>query len=144
MEIYIYNINTEELNRIRDLKVKSEEREKLIEEYVIRTGSRITPQQFFRESRWNRKNQWRNGKAYHVVGKPKNIIERLVYSEVEYDSELYYVNARYDYPEDMVESRTDWEEMKTYADELVSFIEEVKEQIANGTIVVSDNKDMEE
>lgn len=144
MEIYLYNCNDKELKKIRDLKVKSKEREKLVQEYIVRTGTRLTPQQYFSDNGWNRRNQWRNGKAYHVVGEPQNIIERLIYSEVEYDSQLYYVNARYDHPEDLVESRTDWEEMKSYADELASFIDDVKQAIGNGTIVLSNNEEMEE
>ena len=43
--------------------------------------------------------------------------------------------------EDLIESRTSWEELKSYADEMYYFIDEIKSEIANGTIIISNKEE---
>lgn len=54
------------------------------------------------------------------IDDPKTIIEHLI-DRVYFDHG--YENYRNSFPEDMTESRTDWDDMKSYADELANFVD---------------------
>ena len=135
MEIYKYYKNTEEWENIHNSKLEFNERMKLFEEYAITKGIKVTLQEYFDD---NNRDYYKKDYCYKCVGKPSNIGERLVYAEIEYDDSLNYCYVMRHRPEDLCESRTDWDDMKTYADGLAYFIEDIKDAIANGEIIFKD------
>ena len=42
-----------------------------------------------------------------------------------------YINMKSNFPEDFIESRTDWDDMVNYADEMESFIKEIMDDMVN-------------
>jgi soluble cytochrome b562 len=57
--------------------------------------------------------------------------------QIDFDENLSYCDISHRSPEDLVESRTDWDDMKAYADGLDAFISALKGEIVNGTIVLA-------
>ena len=137
MEIYKYGNNTTEWEEIRNSELEGKEREAAFDDYIKRTGQLITAQEYFNDG--ERLRGYYTKIHYKCFGECKNFIDKLVYGEIEYDSQLYYITARNNHPEDLIESRTDWEEMKSYADDLADFIENLKDDIANGLIIIKES-----
>lgn len=137
MEIYKYRNNTTEWEEIRNSGLKGKERETAFNDYIKRTGQLVTAQEYFNDN--DRLRGYYTNIHYQCFGECKNFIDRLVYGEIEYDSQLYYILARDRHPEDLIESRTDWEEMKGYADDLADFIESLKNDIAKGLIIIKES-----
>lgn len=132
MEIYRYNPNCKEWEDVRNSKLKGAERENAFKEVVKKIGTKLTLQEYF--SIPCRRSDWRKEICYQCIGKPINILEELAFSEIDYHEELSYINAKDRFPEDLIESRTDWEEMKNYADNLAYFIDRLKAEIGNGNV----------
>ena len=137
MEIYKYRNNTTEWEEIRNSELEGKEREAAFDDYIKRTGQLVTVQEYFKDN--DRLHGYYTNIHYQCFGECKNFIDKLVYGEIEYDSQLYYITARNNHPEDLIESRTDWEEMKSYADDLADFIENLKNDIANGLIIIKES-----
>ena len=140
IKIYKYckNIhNTEEWKNVVNNNISYKEREKLFNEISIKYGKEVTIQEYF--SDYNRLS-WIKDYNYIMVGEPNNVIEKLVSSEIG-DYLLTYCNMRERSPEDLIESRTSWEELESYADEMYYFIDEIKSEIANGTIIISNKEE---
>ena len=137
MEIYKYRNNTTEWEEIRNSELEGKEREAAFDDYIKRTGQLVTVQEYFKDN--DRLHGYYTNIHYQCFGECKNFIDKLVYGEIEYDSQLYYITARNNHPEDLIESRTDWEEMKSYADDLADFIENLKDDIANGLIIIKES-----
>lgn len=137
MEIYKYRNNTTEWEEIRDSKLEGKEREAAFDDYIKRTGQLVTVQEYFKDN--NRLHGYYTNIHYQCFGECKNFIDKLAYGEIEYDNQLYYITARNNHPEDLIESRTDWGEMKSYADSLADFIESLKDDIANGLIIIKES-----
>lgn len=138
MKIYRYSIETEEFNKIRNSSLTGQKREDTFDEYIERTGTEISIQDYFNLNKSDRTNRRRKSNIkYTTIGKPENILDELAFSEHNYSSKLYYSNAVYDDPEDLVESRTDYDTLKSYADELVCFIDDLKDAIAAGHLKIS-------
>lgn len=135
MEIYKYSYDTKEFKAICDSNLTGKERDKAIDEYIKKYGEKVSIADYFNDSQ--RKRSWRTNYSYKCFGEVGNCIERLVKGELDYDDSLTYCNTREAFPEDLVESRTDWYDMKCYADGLAFFIDSLKMEIANGTIVVN-------
>lgn len=131
-EIYKYNPNCQEWEDVRSSELAGKKREDAFSECVKKIGTKLTLQEYF--SIRYRESDWQKGVCYRCIGKPSNILEELAYSEMEYIDELYYCIARESHPEDLCESRTDWEMMRGYADGLASFIERLKGEIGSGTL----------
>lgn len=132
MEIYRYNPNCKEWEDIRNSGLTGSKREEAFKECAKRIGTRLTLKEYFSMS--IRESDWRTGICYQCIGKPDNILEELAYSEIEYLSELSYCSIRDHCPEDLIESRTDWDTLKGYADDLASFIERLKNEIGTGNL----------
>ena len=132
--IYTYNPNCQEWEDIRNSKLVGIERDNAFNECVKKIGKELSLQEYF--SIYPRESDWTKGICYKCLGTPNNLLEQLAYSELEYDTELDYLYVRRHRPEDLIESRTSYEDMIGYADNLSFFIEKIKDEIANGTIKI--------
>lgn len=135
--IKIYKYNPED-KRFRDVvnnsTLKGKKREEALDNWVKENGAEVSIKDYLND--YNR-NSWRKDYAYRCFGKAENCIERLAYAEIEYDGDLSYCTVRENSPEDLIESRTSWDEMKNYADGLAYFIESLKSEIADGKIILA-------
>jgi hypothetical protein len=133
-EIYKYNPNCQEwYDCVKNPKLDAIERKKTINERIKKIGTKLTLQEYF--SIPYRASDFTKGICYRCIGKPTNTLERLAFSEMENDNDLSYISMSQSFPEDFVESRTSYEDMIDYANGLKYFIEELKDEIANGKIV---------
>lgn len=126
MKILIYNPNTKEWDTfIKSLDCKGEERDNAIKSYITKTGKEISAKEFvnneYEYTRWN------SDLCYKFIGEPCNPLEKIV--AFVYSSSSY-IHMKRSFPEDFIESRTDWEDMVDYADEMESFIKEIMEDLA--------------
>lgn len=140
MEIYKYDHTTKEWDEIRNSKLKSKEREAAFDNYIKTKGRKVSLQEYFNDSDRN-DFSWRCEKSYSYkcFGEAENCFERLAKEEIDWDEGLCYCTTKDRSPEDLIESRTDWDEMKSYADGLYYFIESLKREIAEGKIVLAQN-----
>lgn len=126
MKIIIYNPNTNEWDKfIRSLNYKGEERDKVIQDYIIKIGQEISASEFVKNSYLY--TSWSSKLRYKFIGEPSNTLEKIV--AFIYDSPSY-IHMKRSFPEDFIESRTDWDDMINYADEMASFIKEIMEDLA--------------
>lgn len=129
MKIIIYNPNTKEWSEfINSLgcDCKGEERDKAVKAYIEEIGQEISTSEFVNNSHLytNLFSELR----YKFIGEPNNPLEKLVgfvYSGPN------YINMKSRSPEDFIESRTDWDDMVDYADEMASFIKEIMKDLVN-------------
>ena len=134
MEIYKYYYNTKEWQEICNGKLKSKEREAAFDKYIKEKGQKVSLQDYFKDS--DRNSCRDKGYSYKFFGEAENCFERLAKEEIDYDVDLCYCSAKNRHPEDLCESRTDWDEMRSYANGLYYFIESLKSEIASGKIKV--------
>ena len=135
MEIYKYYYNTEEWNKLVNSGLRDKERNAAFDKYIKKNGTKVSIKEYFND--YDRDNRWRDlGYSYKCFGDAENCVERLAKSEREYDDDLGYCSIANNFPEDLCESRTDWDELKCYADGLKNFIDELKSEIASGKIVI--------
>lgn len=141
--IKIYKYHSED-KRFRDVvydnTLKGKKREEAIVNWVKENGTEVSIKEFLNDNSRSGYGYHRYGEDYIVYrcfGNPENSIERLVYGEIEWDDDLGYWNARKHHPEDLIESRTDWDAMRNYADGLYYFIESLKSEIADGKIILA-------
>ena len=140
MKIYKYNQSgwrsfNESIKDKKDSKV-------LKEDYIINNGELVSLQEYFADHNRNFSGYWNcatqkwvdKDYSYGCCGKPTNCLERLAYAEIEFDGDLYYCDLVKNSPEDLCKSRTDWEDLKGYADGFVSFINQLKDEIAQNII----------
>ncbi len=132
MEIYRFDPRCKEWEDIRNSNLVGSKKEMALKDCVRKIGTRLTLEEYF--SIPSRKNNWMIGVCYECVGEPNNILEELAYGEIEYSEELYYCHMSEDCPEDLIESRTDWNTLKGYADDLAQFIERLKNEIGTGKL----------
>ena len=132
MKIYKYNPNCKEWEDVRNSKLVGIKRENAFDECIKNIGVELTLQEYF--ATYPRKSDFTKGVCYSCIGEPTNILERLAYSELEYDDELSYIHKSKSSPEDFIESRTSYEDMINYADGLTRFINEIKDEIGNGNL----------
>lgn len=139
MEIYKYYHNTKEWNEICNGKLKSKEREAAFDNYIKTKGQKVTLQEYFSDYDRNSFSWYKERNyAYKCFGEAENCLERLAKAETDWDNGLSYCSAKSNHPEDLIESRTNWDEMQSYADGLYYFIESLKSEIAEGKIVVAE------
>lgn len=137
MDIYKYDYTTKEWYDICNSNLKYKEREIALNNYIKRNGEKVSLQEYFKD---NKRNSWKDKKHnYKCFGDAENCLERLAKDELDYDSELVYCSAKKNNPEDLVEGRCDWDDMKSYADGLYYFIESLKDEIARGEIIINQN-----
>ena len=126
MKIIIYDPNTKEFSEfISFLDCNGVERDDAIDSYIADNGKEISAAEFVRDSYLY--TGWCRKLHYKFIGEPCNPLEKMVkfvYSGVS------YINMKESFPEDFTESRTDWDDMVNYADEMASFIEEIMEDLA--------------
>ena len=133
MEIYKYFNNTKEWNNFVNSKLSGKERNIAFDNYVKKHGTKVNIKEYFND--YDRNNRWKDlGYSYKCIGDADNCIERLVKGEIDYDDDLMYCSVVNKFPEDLCESRTDWDEMCAYADGLNNFINQLKSEIANGKL----------
>ena len=136
IEIYKYTYDNDEWENIRCRKLERQEKEKAFDEYIQQKGTKLTIQEYFQD--FFRRDNHHNKTSYKCFGKPTNAIEQIVFAETDYFDNLSYYTMSYSFPEDMIESRTDWDNMKDYADKMCYFINDLIDDIAEGKIIVND------
>lgn len=126
MKIIIYDPNTKEFSEfISFLKCNGAERDKAVEAYIADNGKEISAAEFVRDSYLY--TSWSSKLRYKFIGEPCSPLEKMV--KFAY-SGTSYISMKENFPEDFTESRTDWDDMVDYADEMASFIEEIMEDLA--------------
>lgn len=123
MKIYIYNPNDERFQSFvnNDLKgISGIERDEKINDFITKIGNEITPKEF-QDNAYHYTSPWNNDK-FRFLGEPENVVEKLL--KFIYGS-ASYIHMKSSFPEDFCESRTDWDDMVDYADEMSSFIEDI-------------------
>lgn len=129
MKIIIYNPNTKEWNKFVDslgCDCKGIERDKAAQAYIIETGQEISVKEFVSNSHLY--TSWSSKLRYKFIGEPCNPLEKIVMFVY---SGSTYINMKSKFPEDFIESRTDWDDMVNYADEMESFIKEIMDDMVN-------------
>ena len=136
LKIYKFDPTSVDYRKVvNDSTLKGKARNKAIDETVQKIGTEVTFQEYF--SDYNRNYSFfKKGYCYHCFGEAENLFEKLAYSEIEYDGDLGYWNKKENSPEDLIESRTSWDEMKDYADGMYYFIESLKGDFASGKIII--------
>lgn len=133
LEIYKYT-NTDEYKNICNSNLKGKERENAFNEYIRKSGTKVTIQEYFQDIR--RTDGYYTKIYYKCFGKPENAIEQIVFAEIDYLDNLSYLSAKNRRPEDLCESRTDWDSMKDYADGMYYFICDLIRDVEDGTIIL--------
>lgn len=139
MEIYKYNRFLTETKEWRDIVNSTDsykERDKLLDELIKKNGNEVTVQEYFSDGKRISRYSSNSKYLYKCFGKPSNLFERLAFSEIDFDNDLCYFDLKKYHPEDLTESRTDWEELKDYADGMYYFIEALKHEIASENIKI--------
>ena len=137
--IKIYKYNPSSIwfkDVVNDSTLKGKNRDIAIENAIKEHGTQISIVEYFKD--WNR-NSWGKDYCYACYGEVENSIERLANAEINYDEGLTYLNAKNNHPEDLIESRTSWNEMKDYADGLYWFIDSLISDIVIDKINVHQN-----
>lgn len=127
MKIIIYNPNTKEWNEfINSLGCgcKGEERDKAVQSHIIEIGQEVSASEFVNNSHLY--TDLFGELRYKFIGEPSNTLEKIV--AFVYDSPSY-IHMKKSFPEDFIESRTDWDDMVNYAEEMASFIKEIMEDM---------------
>ena len=117
---------------VNDSTLKGKKRDIAIEDAIKEHGAQISIVEYFKD--WNR-NSYCKDYCYACYGEAENSIERLVNAEINYDEGLTYLNARNNHPEDLIERRTSWDEMKGYADGLYWFINSIISDVVKDKII---------
>ena len=128
MKIVIYNPHTKEWSKfIESLgsNCRGEERDKAVQAHIEEIGQEVSATEFLK-NRYVYTDLF-GDLRYRFVGEPNNPLEKLV--KFVY-SGPNYINMKREFPEDFTESRTDWNDMVNYADEMACFIEELMEDMA--------------
>ena len=118
---------------VNDSTLKRKKRDIAIENAIKEHGVQISIVEYFKD--WKR-NSWGKDYCYVCYGKAEDSIERLINAEINYDEGLAYLSAKNNNPEDLIESRTSWDEIKDYADGLYWFIDSVISDVAIGKIII--------
>lgn len=127
MKIIIYDPNTKEFSEfINSLDCIGRERDEAIDAYIADNGKEISAAEFVRDSYLY--TGWCRKLRYKFIGEPCNPLEKMV--KFVY-SGANYIHMKESFPEDFTESRTDWDDMSNYADEMASFIKEIMTDLAN-------------
>jgi hypothetical protein len=135
IKIYKYDPNDKGFQAVvNDNTLKGKKRTEALDNWVKENGTEVSIKDYFNDCY---RNSWRKDYAYRCFGKAENCIERLAWSEIDSDGDLSYCSTKENFPEDLIESRTDWDEMKNYADGLYYFIESLKSEIAEGKIILA-------
>jgi hypothetical protein len=132
MEIYKYYTNTEEWQNLINTTLNGQNAQNVFEQFIRENGVKVSIQEYFNDF-W-RNSSFRHGYSYECFGDAENCIERLAKGEIDFDNDLFYCIVKDNFSEDLCENRTDWDELKSYADGLYNFIDALKNEIANGKL----------
>lgn len=126
MKIILYNPKTRAWSEfIESLHgIKSPQRDELILKHIEEIGSEITPKEFHDNS--YKYTYWDSEIRYKFIGEPKTPLEKIL---VFVYSSASYIHMKKSFPEDFVESRTDWDDMVDYADNMADFIQEIMDDL---------------
>ena len=136
MEIYKYNLNAKWWRDLVNNVPNTSKNKKVYENCIRENAQKVSLQEYFGDT--NRNDIFKKY-SYMCFGEAKNCLERLANGEINYDNDLSYCSAKERFPEDLREDRTDWDEMKSYADGLYYFIEDLKSAIASGEVKICEN-----
>lgn len=136
IEIYKYTVDTDEWNTICNSKLQVKERNQAFNEYISKNGTKVTIQEYFKDYRRN--DCYYTKIYYKCFGVPTNAIEQIVFAETDYLDNLSYISTKENHSGDLIESRTDWESMKNYADGLYYYLQDLINDIADGKIIVKE------
>lgn len=126
MKIIIYNPNTDEWGKfINSLTCDYKERDRLIDNHIVEIGKEISAKEFVNNS--HTYTFWGSQLRFRFIGEPTDPLEKLV--KYVYDGDNY-IYMKDHFPEDFVESRTDWDDMVDYADDMSRFIRNLMEDLA--------------
>ena len=126
MKIIIYNPNTDEWSKfINSLTCDYKERDRLIDNHIVEIGKEISAKDFVNNS--HTYTSWGSKLRFRFIGEPTDPLEKLV--KYVYDGDNY-IYMKDHFPEDFVESRTDWDDMVDYADDMSRFIRNLMEDMA--------------
>lgn len=128
MKILIYNPNSKEWHDfIHNLsnELTPCERISAIDQHIEEIGQEITPQDFVKHE--YRYTSFNSDLKFKFIGEPKTPLEKILVFVFDSTS---YIHMQSSFPEDFCESRTDWDSMIEYADEMSSFIKELMEDLA--------------
>lgn len=118
MKIIVYNPNTEEWHDfINSPACKVKNREEVIDKHIEEIGTEISASEY-----WNNRckyKSWSKNENVAFIGEPVGVLEELINF---IDNSASYCHMSESFPEDFIESRTDWSSMQDYADEMSSFI----------------------
>lgn len=135
IEIYKYNPRSIWFKDVvNDDTLKRRKRDIAIANVIKEHGAQISIVEYLKDLN---RNDWGKDYCYACYGETENSIERFVNAEINGDGCLNYWNVKNDCPEDLIESRTSWDEMKGYADGLYWFISSVISDFITGKIIVS-------
>lgn len=133
MDITVYDTTTKEYQTIEfsyDTKIISfNEYYKRKENYIKNRGKVVSAYKFMKEKLYDSKDV-----RYVINGYPETALDFLVYY-LHSDSTISYIYQRQHWSEDLVESRTDWDSMKGYADDMADVIENVLDKILQGKVM---------
>lgn len=137
IEIYKYNPSSIWFKDVvNDNALEGKKRNIAIENAIKEHGVQISIVEYFKDGK---RNSWGKDYCYACYGEAEASIERLVNAEINYDNELIYLTAKNNNPEDLIESRTSWDEMKDYADGLYWFINSIISDVVIGKIIIPYN-----
>ena len=134
IEIYKYTTSSTWFKDVvNDSTLKGKERDIAIDNAIKEHGAQISIIEYFKD--WNRNSCFKDY-CYACYGEAANSIERIVNAEINYDAGLTYLDDKNNHPEELIESRTSWDEMKDYADGLYWFINSIISDVVTGKIII--------
>lgn len=138
MDIYKYDQTTKEYKAICNSNLSGKKRDEAFDNYIKTKGQKVTLKEYFSDGE-RKSYDWRHEKQYNYkcFGEATNCIERLAKEEMDWDEGLSYCGAKENHPEDLVESRCDWDEMQDYANGLYWFVQQLKSEFVDGTLVLA-------
>lgn len=86
--------------------------------------------EYYKLFSWRTRPSYINEWEIETDGKAKDIFEQMVLMLYNRDDRLRFISYYESFPEDMIEGRTDFDEMKGYAIDMKHFIENVLELVS--------------
>lgn len=96
-------------------------------EQLLSKSQSMTATEFW-ENEWNTYNAENPTHWFFIVGAPESIIDELINLKLG-ESNVYYPWICEHSPEDLIESRIDWGQLKEHADDMYYFIERLYDYI---------------
>ena len=136
MKIIKYNqtlYSSKEWREACEIK-KSKQKEEAFNRLIEKNGDEISLREYFSDV--YRMSILHGENSYKFFGEPENAIEKIAFAEQGGGSDLGYILMKERLPEDLVEDRTSWDELKEYADDMYYFIESLITDFEEGKIII--------